>query len=78
MSNGPFNPDQLTFSWAEPPASPSALPGSAPVCPTLGADSCLPILKSLGVFGLDGLCGKMSPVSCQATEDEILVPSSGR
>jgi hypothetical protein len=78
MSNGPFNPDQLTFSWAELPASPSALPDSAPVCQTPEEDSCLPILKLLGVYGLDGLCGKMSPVSCQATEDGILVPSSGR
>jgi hypothetical protein len=78
MSNGPFNPDQLTFSWAEPPANPSALPDSAKDSTTLEEDSCLPILKSLGVYGLDGLCGKMSPVSCPATEDGILVPSSGR
>jgi hypothetical protein len=78
MSNGPFNPDQLTFSWAELPASPSALPDSVPAFQTLEEDSCLPILKLLGVYGLDGLCGKTSPVSCQATEDGILVPSSGR
>jgi len=78
MSNGPFNPDQLTFSWAEPPASPSALPDSAKDSTTLEEDSCLPILKSLGVYGLDGLSGKTSPVSCLATEDGILVPSSGR
>jgi hypothetical protein len=73
-----LNPDQLTFSWAEPPAKASALQDSAKDCTTPAEDSCLPILKLLGVYGLDGLCGKMSPVSCHPTEDGILVPSSGR
>jgi hypothetical protein len=78
MSIGPYNPDQLTFSWAEPPANPSALQDSAKDCTTPAEDSCLPTLRSLGVYGLDGLCGKTSPVSCHPTEDGILVPSSGR
>jgi hypothetical protein len=78
MNNGLSNPDQLTFSWAERHASPSALPDSAPACPTLGADSCLPILKSLGVFGLDTVSGKTFQESCHREVDGILVPSSGR
>jgi hypothetical protein len=78
MSSGPYNPDQLIFSWAEPPANPSALQDSAKDCTTPAEDSCLPTLRSLGVYGLDGLCGKTSPVSCHPTEDGILVPSSGR
>lgn len=78
MTSGPYNPDQLTFSWAEPPANPSALQDFAKDCTTPAEDSCLHTLKLLGVYGLDGLCGKMSPVSCHPTEDGILVPSSGR
>ena len=78
MTSGPYNPDQLTFSWAEPPANPSALQDSAKDCTTPAEDSCSPTLRSLGVYGLDGLCGKTSPVSCHPTEDGILVPSSGR
>jgi len=45
---------------------------------TLEEASCLPTLRSLGVTGLAGLSGKTSPACCQATEDGILVPSSGR
>ena len=41
-------------------------------------DSCSLTLKSLGVSAPDGLCGKMSPVFCPATEEGILEPSSGR
>jgi hypothetical protein len=78
MSNGPFNPDQLTFSWAEPPANLSALPASEQDSQTREGDSCLPTLKSLNVYGLNGLSGKMSPVFCQAQADGILVPSSAR
>ena len=78
MTSGPYNPDQLTFSWAEPPANPSALQDSAKDCTTPAEDSCLPTLRLLGVYGLNGLCGKTSPVSCHPTEDGILVPSSGR
>ena len=78
MTSGPYNPDQLTFSWAEPPANPSALQDSAKDCTTPAEDSCLPTLRLLGVYGLNGLCGKTSPVSCHPTEDGILLPSSGR
>ena len=78
MSNGPSNPDQLTFSWGEPHANPSPSPASAKESATHEEDSCLPILRSLGVCGLDGLSGRTSPVSCHAEEDGILVPSSGR
>lgn len=69
---------QLTFLSAAPPANPSPLPDSGEDSMTLGAASCLPILQSLGVTSLDGLSGKTSPVSCQAGEDGILAPSSGR
>ena len=78
MENGTSDPDQLTFWSAEPPAKALASQDSAKVCPTHAVDSCSPILRSLGVYGLDGLSGKTSPVSCQADEDGILVPSSGR
>ena len=69
--------EQLTFWWEEPHASPSALPDSGKDLKTHGETSCLPTLQSLHVFGLDGLSGKTSPVSCRQTEDLILVPSSG-
>jgi len=78
MQDGLFTQDQLTSSLAEPPASPSPSQDSAKGCTTHAADSCLLILRSLNVCGLDGLFGKMSPVFCQATEDGTLVPSSGR
>jgi len=68
--------EQLTFWWEEPHASPSALPGFDKDSKTHAETSCLPTLRLLHVFGLDGLCGKTSPVSCHQTEDGILVPSS--
>jgi hypothetical protein len=68
---------QLTL-WSEAlPASPSASPDCGKGSMIPGADSCSAFLKSLEVTGLDGLSGKMSPVSCRATEDGILAPSSG-
>lgn len=73
-----MNQEQLTFWWAERPAKLSPSPDSAKELAIHAEDSCSPILKSLGVYGLDGLCGKMSPVFCQAGEDGTLVPSSGR
>ncbi len=73
-----MDPDQLTFSWAERPASPSPSPDSARGSATHAEDSCLPILRSLNVCGLDGLSGKMSPASCHRGEDGTLVPSLGR
>ena len=68
--------EQLTFWSEEPHASPSALPGFDKDLKTHGETSCLPTLQSLHVYGLDGLSGKTSPVSCHQTEDGILVPSS--
>ena len=70
--------NQLTFWSEEPPASHSALQDSAKVSPTHAATSCLLTLQSLNVTGLDGLSGKTSPAFCQADEDGILEPSSGR
>ena len=78
MSSGPSDPDQLTFWSAELHASHSASQDSAKDCPTHEAGSCSHTLRSLGVYGLDGLSGKTSPVSCLQDEDGILVPSSGR
>ena len=76
MNHGTW--EQSTFWSEERLANPSALPDSAKDSTTHEADSCLHILRSLGVSGLDGLSGKMSPASCRATEEGILEPSSGR
>ena len=73
-----MDPDQLTFSWAERPAKRFQLRASGEDSLTHAEDSCLPILRSLNVCGLDGLSGKMSPASCHREEDGTLVPSSGR
>jgi len=78
MQDGLFTQAQLTSSLVAHHASRSASQDSAKVCTTHAADSCSPTLRSLNVCGLDGLSGKMSPVSCQAEEDGTLVPSSGR
>ncbi len=68
---------QLTL-WSEAlPASPSASPDSGKGSPTLAAESCCDFLKSLNATDLNGLSGKMSPVSCHRTQDGILAPSSG-
>ena len=67
-----------TSLWGEPLANLSALQDYAQDLKTRAVDSCSHILRSLGVYGLDGLSGKMSPVCCQARADGILVPSSGR
>ena len=69
---------QLMLLSEEPPANPSASPDCGRDSKIPAANSCLPILQSLHVTGLDGLSGKTSPVSCHPTEDGILVPSSGR
>ena len=69
--------EQLTFSWLEPHASPFQLQDSGKDFATHAETSCLPTLQSLHVYGLDGLSGKTSPVSCHPTEDGTLVPSSG-
>jgi hypothetical protein len=69
--------EQLTFSWLEPHASPFQLQDSGKDLKTHAEISCLLTLQSLHVFGLDGLSGKTSLVSCHPTEDGTLVPSSG-
>jgi hypothetical protein len=68
---------QLTFWSEELPVSPSASPDYDKGSMILEADSCSAFLRSLEVTGLDGLSGKMSPVSCRPTEDGILAPCSG-
>jgi len=78
MQDGLFTKAQLTSSLVALPVHHSASQDSGKDSPTLAADSCSPTLRSLNVCGLDGLSGKMSPVSCQAEEDGTLVPSSGR
>ena len=69
---------QLTFWSEEHLANLLALPDFAKDLKTQEATSCLPILESLTVSGLDGLCGRMSPAFCHRTEDGILEPSLGR
>jgi hypothetical protein len=64
--------------WGEPLAKALALPDSEQDSQTREANLCSHILRSLGVYGLDGLSGKMFPVFCQAQADGILVPSSAR
>ena len=64
--------------WGEPLVKASALPASEQDSQTREGDSCSHILRSLGVYGLDGLSGKMSPVCCQSQADGILVPSLAR
>jgi hypothetical protein len=68
---------QLTFWSEELPVSPSVSPDCGEDSPTLAAVSCSAFLKSLEVANLDGWSGKTCPVSCRATEDGILAPSSG-
>jgi hypothetical protein len=68
--------EQLTFWWEEPHASPFQLQDSGKDLKTHAEISCLLTLQSLHVYGLDGLSGKTSQVSCHQTEDGILVPSS--
>ena len=67
-----------TSSSGEPLASPTQLPASGKASKTQEADSCLTLLTSLSVTDLDGYFGKMSPEFSTATEEGILVPSSGR
>ncbi len=78
MSNGPFNPDQLTFSWAERHASHIQSRGCGKDSQIREGASCSPTWQSLLGSDLGGLSGKMSPVFCPQTEDGTLAPSSGR
>jgi len=77
MSNGPSNPDQLTFWWADAPARHSALQDSGAELQTHAEDSPLPFLKSLGAFAPDGSCTKMSRDFLRQTTEKRLVPCSG-
>ena len=65
------------FSSEERPANHSALQDCARDWMTPAATSCSPILPLLHDIAPVGSFGKMSLASCQATEDGILVPSSG-
>ena len=56
----------------------SALPDSEKDWLILVATSCSPISLLQIDTGLNGLSGKTSPVYCQADQEGILVPSSGR
>jgi hypothetical protein len=78
MSNGPFNPDQLTFSWAERHASHIQSRGCGKDSQIREGASCSPTWQSLLGCDLGGLSGKMSPVFCPRMEDGTLAPSSGR
>jgi hypothetical protein len=78
MSNGPFNPDQLTFSWAERHASHIQSRGCGKDLQIREGASCSPTWQSLLGSDLNGLSGKMSPVFCPRMEDGTLAPSSGR
>jgi len=78
MKDGLFTQDQLTSSLGERLASHLVLRGSGKDSPTHAADSCLLTLRSLNVYGLDGLSGKMCPVCAVPNKEGILVPSSGR
>jgi len=78
MSNGPFNSNQLTFSWAERHASHIQSRGCGKDSQIREGASCSPTWQSLLGSDLGGLSGKMSPVFCPQTEDGTLAPSSGR
>src|ERR1700745_1909226 len=68
---------QLTFLLEEPPAKPSVSPDSERAWMIRVATSRSPSLPLLQSIGPAGWFGRTSPVSCQATEDGTLVPSSG-
>jgi hypothetical protein len=68
---------QSTFLWEEPHAKPSLSPDYEKDWMILVATSHSPSLGLLNAYIPSGLFGKMSPVSCQLTEDERLEPSSG-
>ena len=70
--------DQLTFLSGEHPVNRSALPDSEEEWQTTVVTWPSNFFDLLNEKGPNGLSGKMSPASCQATEEGILVPSSGR
>jgi len=69
---------QLTFSLEEPLANLSQSLACAKDLKTQEAISCLPMLEFLTSLDPSGAYGKTCQVSSVATEDGILVPSSGR
>ena len=69
---------QLTFLSEEPLASHSRSPGSEVDWTTTVATWPSNLLDLLRENAPDGWFGRTSPASCPATEEGILVPSSGR
>src|SRR3989338_292361 len=70
--------EQSTFSWEEPPASPSRWQGSEREWQTLVATWPSSFSELLTSLGPDGLSGKTCPASCRPTEGGTLEPTSGR
>ena len=69
---------QKSMSFAAAPlANHSVSPDFGLVLLTRAETSCSPILPSLNSIAPVGWSGKTCPVSCPATEDGTLVPSSG-
>lgn len=66
-----------TSLWGAPPASHSASQGCEKGLPIHAATSPSRILPWLIAIGPSGWSGRTSPVSCQATADGTLEPSSG-
>ena len=69
---------QLTLFAEEPPASPSLSQVSEKEWMTTVVTWPLSLSEFVKRLSRDGYFGKTSPVSCQVTEEKILVPSSGR
>ena len=69
---------QLTFSLEEHPVKVSPSQDFARDLMAHAETSCSPFALSLLDTIPSGWSGKTSPVSCQATEDGISLPSSGR
>ena len=67
----------LMFSAEEPHANHSALQDFVRDLMIHAETSCSPILPSLHAIAPVGWFGRTCPASCPATEDGILVPSSG-
>ena len=70
--------EQLTFSWEALPAKASASQGSAEALKTHAETSRFALREWLQRYALAGSSGRTSPVSCPATADGTLAPSSGR
>ena len=69
---------QLTFSWGEPPVSPSALQDCGKDLKTQGGTLCSSIAEYLTALSPSGLSGKTYRASLVQAVDGTLVPSSGR